>query len=63
MVVLDIKLPGMTGIDALRALRETQGRARVVLMTGYRVDSLLGAFVKTGGQTVLNGPVASTMSG
>ena len=59
MVFLDIKLPGMTGIDALCELRKTQERARVVLMTGYRIDSLLGAFVKTGGLTVSNGPVAA----
>jgi DNA-binding response OmpR family regulator len=59
MVFLDIKLPGMTGIDALCELRKTQARARVVLMTGYRIDSLLGAFAKAGGLTVLNGPVAA----
>ena len=53
MVFLDVKLPGMTGIDALRELRETQGRARVVLMTGYRIDNLLTEAVKTGGLTVL----------
>lgn len=55
MIFLDVKLPGMTGIDALRELRETQGRARVVLMTGYRIDNLLTEAVKTGGLTVLTG--------
>ena len=55
MIFLDVKLPGMTGIDALRELRETQGRARVVLMTGYRIDTLLTEAVKTGGLTVLTG--------
>lgn len=53
MIFLDVKLPGMTGIDALRELRKTQGRARVVLMTGYRIDNLLTEAVKTGGRTVL----------
>jgi DNA-binding response OmpR family regulator len=53
MIFLNVKLPGMTGIDALRELRETQGRARVVLMTGYRIDTLLTEAVKTGGLTVL----------
>ncbi len=55
MIFLDVKLPGMTGIDALRELRETQGQARVVLMTGYRIDNLLTEAVKTGGLTVLTG--------
>ena len=59
MVFLDVKLPGMTGIDALRELRETQGRARVVLMTGYRLDNLLAQVVTSGGFEVLKGPVAA----
>ncbi len=59
MIFLDIKLPGMTGIDALRELRETQGRARVVLMTGYRLDNLLAQVVTSGGIEVLKGPVAA----
>ncbi len=53
MIFLDVKLPGMTGIDALRELRETQGQARVILMTGFRIDNLLTEAVKTGGRTVL----------
>ncbi len=53
MIFLDVKLPGMTGIDALRELRETQGRVRVVLMTGLRIDNLLTEAVKASGLTVL----------
>ncbi len=59
MIFLDVKLPGMNGIDALRALRQTQGRARVVLMTGYRIDNLLMEAVKTGGLAVLSRPATA----
>ncbi len=59
MIFLDVKLPGITGIDALRELRETQGRARVVLMTGYRLDHLLAQVVTSGSIEVLKGPVAA----
>ena len=59
MIFLDIKLPGMNGIDALRELRKTQGRARVVLMTGYRIDNLLAVAVKTGGLAVLTRPATA----
>ncbi|MCH8000861.1 MAG: response regulator [Proteobacteria bacterium] len=59
MVFLDVKLPGMNGIDALRELRKTQGRARVVLMTGYRIDNLLTVAVKTGGLAVLTRPATA----
>ncbi len=59
MVVLDVRLPGMSGIDALGALRETHGGARIVLMTGYRLDNLLTAAVKTGGLAVLTKPATA----
>ncbi len=59
MIFLDIKLPGMTGIDALRELRETQGRARIVPMTGYRLDNVLAQAITSGGIEVLKGPVAA----
>ena len=59
MIFLDVKLPGMTGIDALRELRETQGRARIVPMTGYRLDNLLAQVIPCGGIEVQKGPVAA----
>ena len=59
MIFLDMKLPGMTGLDALRDLRETQGRARVFLMTGYRLDNLLAQAITSGGIEVPKGPVAA----
>ncbi len=59
MIFLNVKLPGMNGFDALRALRETQGRARVVLMTGYRIDNLLTEAVKAGGLAVLTRPATA----
>ena len=59
MIFLDVKLPGMNGLDALRELRKTQGRARVVLMTGYRIDNLLTVAVKTGGLAVLTRPATA----
>ncbi len=51
-------LVGISAKPGLYRRSTTTGRARVILMTGHRIDSLLGAFVKTGGLTVLNGPVA-----
>lgn len=59
MIFLDIKLPGMNGLDALHELRKTQGRARVVLMTGYRINNLLTVAVKTGGLAVLARPASA----
>ncbi len=35
LVLLDMRLPGMTGLDVLRQLREKQGEVPVILMTAY----------------------------
>jgi two-component system, NtrC family, response regulator AtoC len=35
LVLLDMRLPGMTGIDVLKQLREKQGEVPVILMTAY----------------------------
>jgi len=35
VVISDVKMPGMSGIDLLRALREFDPRARVILISGY----------------------------
>ncbi len=37
-VLTDIRLPDISGYDVYRGLRESQPRARVVLMTGYGYD-------------------------
>ncbi len=35
LVLLDMRLPGMTGLDVLKQLREKQGEMPVILMTAY----------------------------
>ncbi|MEO8288450.1 MAG: sigma-54 dependent transcriptional regulator [Chloroflexota bacterium] len=35
LVLLDMRLPGMTGLDVLKQLREKQGEVPVILMTAY----------------------------
>ncbi len=37
-ILVDIRLPDMSGYDAYRELRQAQPQARVVLMTGYGYD-------------------------
>lgn len=58
MIFLDVKLPGMTGIEILGDLRLAQPDARIVLMTGYRLDNLLAEVAGGGGQAVLRGALA-----
>ena len=44
LVMLDYKLPDMTGLDVLRKLRERDGDAVVIMMTAYStIESAVGA--------------------
>jgi DNA-binding NtrC family response regulator len=48
LVLLDMRMPGVTGLDVLRAIRDISPRSKVVLMTGYAtIDSAVEA-VKLG---------------
>jgi two-component system response regulator HydG len=48
LVLVDLQMPGITGLDVLRAIREICPRSRVVLMSGYAtIDSAVEA-VKLG---------------
>ena len=41
LVFMDVKLPKMSGLDALPKVHEIDPDLRVVIMTGYRIDQLL----------------------
>ena len=35
LIIMDVKMPGMNGIEVLKKLRETDKESRVILMTAY----------------------------
>lgn len=35
LIIMDVKMPGMNGIDVLRKLRDTDKDIRVIMMTAY----------------------------
>ena len=44
LVILDFKLPDMTGIDILRKLRESESDAVFIMMTAYStIENAVGA--------------------
>lgn len=53
LILLDVKMPGMGGIDTLRALRAAGVRAPVVMLTMSREDADLGAALRAGAQGYL----------
>jgi DNA-binding NtrC family response regulator len=56
LVLLDLRMPGVTGLDVLRSIRDITPRCKVVLMTGFAtIDSAVEA-VKLGALDYLTKP-------
>lgn len=54
---MDVKLPGMNGVESFMEIRKNTPDARVVMMTGYSVEQLLDRAVKHGAWGVLHKPL------
>jgi DNA-binding NarL/FixJ family response regulator len=50
-------MPGMNGVDVLRALRERQYQGGVIILTGSQSEELLDKAWAMGPQEVLSKPV------
>lgn len=55
---MDVKLPDINGVEAFMAIREMDATARVVMMTGYRIEQLLSLATDNGVIKVLRKPFA-----
>lgn len=56
LVLVDLQMPGVTGLEVLRAIRDVNARCRVVLMSGHAtIDSAVTA-VKLGATDYLTKP-------
>ena len=53
---MDMKLPGINGVEAFAQIRQSKPDARVVMMTGFRVDQLLEQAVEHGAVRILRKP-------
>lgn len=53
---MDVKLPDISGVEAFAAIRRIAPEARVVMMTGYRIDQLLAEAIDQGAIKVLRKP-------
>jgi two-component system response regulator HydG len=58
LTLMDVKLPGMNGVEAFHELRRQRADAQVVMMTGFSVEQLLSQAVLSGARGVLRKPFA-----
>jgi DNA-binding NarL/FixJ family response regulator len=47
---MDLRLPGMSGVDAIRAIRSTNPKARFVVLTTYEGDADIHCALEAGAQ-------------
>lgn len=58
VVLMDVRMGGMTGVDALRVIREEHPELPVMLMTAYSTTELLADAERQGAVQILAKPVA-----
>jgi DNA-binding NtrC family response regulator len=56
LVVTDIRMPGMNGVELLRQIRRIRPDLAVIMMTGFAVEDLVEEGILEGAYTVLEKP-------
>jgi two-component system, NtrC family, response regulator HydG len=57
VVLMDVKMPGMNGVEAFFAIRKLRPDARVVMMTGFSVEQLVDQAMANGAIGTLRKPL------
>lgn len=58
IVLMDVKLPGMNGVETFFEFKKIRPTARVVMMTGFSVEELVAQAINNGALGVLYKPFA-----
>lgn len=53
LLLLDLRMPGMSGIDTLHALKQAKAAARVIILTSFELDEDIYRAVQAGAQGYL----------
>jgi two-component system, NtrC family, response regulator HydG len=59
-VLLDVKLPGINGVDTFLELKKIRPTAQVMMMTGFSVEQLVAQAIDGGALGVMHKPFAAT---
>jgi len=60
MVFMDVKLPGMNGVETFFEFKKIRPSAKVMMMTGYSLEQLISQAIENGALGVLHKPFAIT---
>lgn len=58
MTFMDVKMPGMNGVESFLEIRKIKPNAQVIIMTGYSFEPLLNQARENGVAAILYKPVA-----
>lgn len=53
VIIMDLRMPGMNGVDATRAILAEQPKARIIVLTTYRTDEDIHQALRAGAQGYL----------
>jgi YesN/AraC family two-component response regulator len=56
LVIMDIKMPHMNGLDALRRIRRARPRVRILMITGYESSDVAAQAIQFGANDYLTKP-------
>lgn len=57
LVLSDIRMPGMSGLDLVRRIKNINNRVNVILMSAYEIDNLDSKLRQLGLDTFLQKPI------
>jgi DNA-binding NtrC family response regulator len=60
VVLMDVRMAGITGVEALKAMKAVRPGIRVILMTAYTATEILAEAEREGAIRILSKPVALT---
>ena len=54
---MDVKMPGMDGVETFKAMRDVNPAPKVVMMTAFTLDSLINEALENGALGIMNKPL------
>jgi len=57
LVIIDIKMPGIDGLEAIRQIKKVKPAQKIIVLTGYESTSIAGEASKLGINSYLTKPI------